>query len=56
MERVILMGGVGMEEAGSRKGYPRCNKKEQREGVAGRRTDRDINGKRKTLSSATLDQ
>ncbi len=55
-EREILMGGVDVEGAEARKGYPHSTERETGEGVAGRRTEKeDVNGKRETLSSAALD-
>lgn len=43
-----------MEGAEGRKGYPHCTERERREEVAGRRTERGVDGKRGTLSSATF--
>lgn len=41
-EREILMGGVDVERAEGRKGYPHNTEREMREGVAGRRTEREM--------------
>ncbi len=40
-EREILMGGVDVKGAEGRKGYPHSTERETREGVAGRRTEKE---------------
>lgn len=49
------MGGVDVERAEGRKGYPHNRKRNARGGGREKDRERDVDGKRETLSSAVFD-